>query len=112
MLPSGQRQIRGHQSAESSEGMMKRLWNQAVRGNDAGRLPVSYWMDRLRIFNWIQRALRFHRAPYFVIVIGGNGFDPGHRESPNVPTHQPCRQTKGNKRECPMLPHLCPEAIF
>ena len=40
VLSAGEREVRGHESAESGEGMQQSGWNQAVRRDDARHLIV------------------------------------------------------------------------
>jgi hypothetical protein len=47
--------------------MMKRVGNQAMRRDDAGRLAIRSGMDRIGVFDWVQLALSFHSPAQFLI---------------------------------------------
>ena len=61
VLPASQRQLRGHQHSERSEGMIQSIGNQTVRIYNPRSFAIQCRMHRRRIFNRIELALCFHR---------------------------------------------------
>ena len=80
VLAAVERQVRGHEDAEGGEGVVERVGNQAVGGDDLGA-PALDRMHGRGVLLGVEAFLIFHGLAQFCVGFGErDGADPGHRK--------------------------------